>query len=133
MRTKSFTYNGDVTITVRRGTVRDRLAVDALAWELPETKSTAERHAQRSYAKLVIQTVSVEGDLGFVWRSSNASGDDLAAAYEALMDADGALWDAWNVAILQADGSIADPELAEPPKKTDAADGTAKLVITKSA
>jgi hypothetical protein len=65
MRTKQLTYNGDngpVKITVRRGTVGDRLDVDALSWELPDTTSTRERHKQRSFARVVIHS-DVEGDL----------------------------------------------------------------------
>lgn len=114
MRTKSFTYKGDagdVTITVRRGTVGDRLDVDALAWELPDTQSTRERHKQRSFARLVIQS-AVEGDLGFAWPSPDDSSEALTAAFNAWKQADGPLWDAWNLAILQVEGAIADPDLA---------------------
>lgn len=125
MRTKSFTYDngdlGEVKIAVRRGTVRDRLARDAMVWELPKATSTAERHAQLNFATVVIQTVSLEGDLGFAWPTPDASAEELTAAYNALMEVDAALWDNWHAAIMVADGSIADPELSEPPKKTDGA------------
>lgn len=112
MRTKSFTYNG-ATITVRRGTVRDRLAVDALVWELPDTTSLAESHAQRSFGRAVVQTVSVEGELGFSWPNVSATADVLKAGFEALMDADGALWDAWKMALHEVDGELTDPKLVE--------------------
>jgi hypothetical protein len=113
MRTKQLTYNGDngpVKITVRRGTVGDRLDVDALSWELPDTTSTRERHKQRSFARVVIHS-DVEGDLGFPWPTPDASAEDLNVAYSAWKAADGPLWDAWNLALLQVNGEIADPDL----------------------
>lgn len=121
-RTKTFTY-GSATVTVRRATVRDRLAVDALVWSLPDTEQTAERHAQRSYARVVVQTVSVDGDLGFTLPPSNAPDAELIAGYEAMMDADGALWDAFVVALAQVDGAIAAPDLATASPKAKAESG----------
>lgn len=131
MRTKTFEYtsdNGTVKITVRRGTVEDRLDVDPLVWEMPDTDSTRERHKQRSFAKLVIQS-TVEGDLGFAWPTPDSSAEELTAAYQVWKKADGPLWDQWNLSMLQVEGAIADPELVAPPKKTD----TVKPTIVKSA
>ena len=124
MRTRQFTYkgdNGDVTITVRRGTVGDQLDVDALSWELPDTNSTRERHKQRTFAKVVIHS-TVQGDLGFPWPTPDASAEELTAAYTAWKAADGPLWGQWNLAMLQVEGAIADPDLvagnANPKKET---------------
>lgn len=110
-QTQNFTY-GKATVTVRRATVRDRLRVDTLVWKLPDADSIDERHAQRSYARVIVQTEKVDGDLGFALPKPGASEADIIAGYEALMDADGALWDAWNLALAQVDGAIAAPEIA---------------------
>jgi hypothetical protein len=111
IQTQTFTY-GKATVTVRRATVRDRLRVDTLTWKLPDAETTDERHAQRSFARLVVQTEKVDGDLGFPLPKFDAPDAELRAGYEALMDAPGALWDAWVVALARVDDAIAEPEVA---------------------
>jgi len=110
-RTKTFQYN-DATITVRRATIRDRLTIDALQWQLPDTDLVPVRHQQRAYLRAVVQTTSVDGDLGFTLPKPDAPDAALAAGFEAMMDAPGTLWDIWRLTLEQVDGAIADPDLA---------------------
>ena len=112
MLTQKITYNG-ATLTVRRGTVRDRIqsnmVLNALGFDADDN---IEFIAKRFYARVVTQTEVVEGELSFPLPPAGASADDHIKAYEHLMQGDAALYDLLEIALYEVDLPPGDPALA---------------------
>ena len=92
MTAKPITYNG-AKITFRKETIRDHLNLAKLAEKLGEEINEDMAGGAYAFAYLLAQT-EVEGDLGFPLLDTNASSDDLLAAFEGFLEADVELFDA---------------------------------------
>jgi hypothetical protein len=85
---------GGVTVTLARRTNRHALLTERvlLAIEDPQDDGSA-RAYKRLFARMVVQTVDTGGDLPITLPAPTASTEDLKAAYEAFLDADGYIGD----------------------------------------
>ena len=93
----TFTYNG-ATVTLARRTNRHAMLIDRIVVALAdgdEEDDAASLAYKRLFARAVVQTEAVEGELGVALPSATASPADLRAGYEAFMEADGTLGDAY--------------------------------------
>ena len=122
MLTKEIEWNGAV-ITLRRGTVRDRLMLNSVIRKLGgiDTEDMDDFAAKRFFARLITQA-QVEGDLGFALPAVAASDEDLHAAYEQFLDLDGGLYDSLEQGLYEIDRPLNDPDLQPPevvPEKKD--------------
>jgi hypothetical protein len=91
MPENTFEFNG-ATVTVRRETVRDRLAIDVLLHDLDEalgkTQALEEYHQRRQFAHFV-KLSDVQGDIGFDLRGP------VAETFDGWLNADAELYEAW--------------------------------------
>lgn len=123
---------GGARITLARRTNRHALWTDRVDLLLAdESDDAAMRGYKRLFARLVAQVVEVEGDLGFELPSPSEPVETLQAAFDAFLDADGAVGDACFVALQQVNVPLG-PRAFLPPdelgederKKTPSAGGS---------
>src|SRR5688572_22909861 len=109
MRSQTFTEQG-ATITVRAETIEDALDVDMLSYQMGAGTTAKEIYKRTQFLRLV-QTSTVDGDLGFDWPSPDASAEALLAAYEAWKQQPASLIRRWALAIEAVNASPNDPDL----------------------
>ena len=97
----TFTY-GPVTATVERQTVRHSILFSRILGLLPAVEDKAEEIHRDQFARIVTQTVQVDG-LDLAWPALNAPPKDWARAYEAFLRMDGGLMNAWYQALEEVD------------------------------
>lgn len=100
--TYTFAYH-NAQITLARRTNRHALLIDRIMLLLSDVRETPEGRVdssyQRVFAGMLVQTQSVEGDLGFELVSPVALAEDIQAAYRRFLDGDGRLGDAYYEAL----------------------------------
>jgi hypothetical protein len=97
----TFTY-GEVTVTVERKTVRHSITISRVIALLPDTADIPEQIHQHQFARMIAQTTAVSG-LEIALPGSGAGKEAIIAAYEAFLDMDGHLLDAWHTALEDVD------------------------------
>jgi hypothetical protein len=132
-RQHAFTHNG-VTITVHIATGEDELDAEVMEWTLDPTLfddqgnpipkaafSVSEKYKDQMFVKIVTQTDSIEGDIGFTLPPRTADADTLKAARAALLATTGGLLKRWIREIENANRPPGDPiltpEAVAAPKK----------------
>ncbi len=125
MLTSKIKWNG-ATITLRRGTVRDRLMVNSVVGKLGIDLDYIEDFAgKRLFARFIVQA-QADGDFGFAIPAITDNEETLLASFEKFLDLDGELYDELETALYEVDKSLNDPDLlpAEivPEKKDEAAE-----------
>jgi len=98
---KTFKY-GTATITVERQTVRHTILLARIIGALPDTDNRAEEVYQVHFARIMAQTVSVDG-LDVTIPEAGASDEEWRAAYEEFLRMDGRLVDLWISALNDVD------------------------------
>ena len=86
-----FTHN-DATVTFRKGTIRDRMHLNALIEKLNESIDETMHAAAYAYAYLIARA-DVDGDLGIELPDASASIEELTEGFEAFLEADEELYD----------------------------------------
>lgn len=108
--TRAFEWNG-ATITVRRSTIGDRLAIHVISRHLMvDAESEVERYQVAVFAEYV-QRSTVAGDLGFAFPSSTATAKELHAAMAAFLQMDEALYYQWENALTEVNAAPNAPAL----------------------
>jgi hypothetical protein len=102
---RTFTH-GSITVTVRRAKVRERLAVSVVHSKLEEVPFF-ERHF---FARALTQSTVT----GMQWATPADNAATLRAVFDAWMELDGDVWDAWQDALTGVDAPPNDPDLLPP-------------------
>lgn len=116
---KSFRY-GELEMSVRRATTRDRLNTDVILHRLgqhtpPADGDVAEVYARRMFARCLTQTVNPPDWMG----TPSSDTEALWTAYQTWAGQDAELYDVWSSALNQADAAMNESELtpeADPKK-----------------
>ena len=128
MLTKVVELPGGVTVTLRRGKIRDRLLMNSIIGKLgfDGGEDTGDFAGKRLFARLITQS-QIEGNgLGFDLPAIADSEKDLRASFEKFLELDAGLYDVLDEGLFDVDKSLNDPDLlpAEivPEKKDKAAE-----------
>lgn len=93
MTERTFTY-GDLTVTVHRQRIKDRLAVTTIVGRM-STLGLGDAYTQLVFGRCLAQsTVS-----GMPWATSQSSDAELAAVFDAWGELDADVFELWNDAL----------------------------------
>ena len=112
MLTKVVELPGGVTVTLRRGKIRDRLLMNSIIGKLgfDGGEDTGDFAGKRLFARLVTQA-QIDGDLGYTLPAVTDSEDELRASFEKFLDLDALLYDDLEQALFEVDRPLNDPDL----------------------
>lgn len=111
--TRTFVW-GNATITVKRSTVRDRLATDVIASALyADSDTIVDTHSKNVFA-MMVQRSDVVGDLGFAFPTRDASYVAMLEGYSAFIDGgmSDELFVKWTDEFTRVDSTVNAPALA---------------------
>ncbi len=115
--TLTFEYGG-IKVKVERQTVRHSIALARILSALPDIDDPAERFYQILFARIVTQTLSVEG-MTWPFPELGAPNEEWARAYEHFLCMDGRLIDRWFEALSEVDRPPSEREHWPPSKLTE--------------
>ncbi len=116
----TFEVNG-AAVTLARRTNRHALHIDRVLLALGDTgDDAADRGYKRLFAKAVVQTVEVTGALGVDLPQPTAPPSELQTAYDAFLDADGSIGDAFFAALGAVNAPLGPREFLPPSELTEA-------------
>lgn len=110
---RTFTYK-NVTITVRRAKVRDRLNRDIILGKL-QREGVGDPLSRYTFATLVSQSTVV----GMPWIDAVSTPEEITATFEAWLNLDGALYDLWGGEFEIVNLPMNDPDLIPADRLTD--------------
>ena len=111
-------YNG-ATLTAKRGTVRDRIQLGAIARKLDiEDGDDFNSLASITFARFLTRVV-VDGDIGIELPAATDSEEMLRAGLDRFLDADEGLYDAVVEVLNASDEPLGEPETQPDAKKKD--------------
>lgn len=113
MRQTTYTY-GDATITIHAQTIGDQLDMKYLMAMLPDdVKNTRSAAFKLSHFLMFVLSIDqVYGNLGILLPQRNAPDDEIAAAFEAFVNAPPALLETWSKHWERLNAGGNDPDLS---------------------
>ncbi|MBN1965485.1 MAG: hypothetical protein JW910_12620 [Anaerolineae bacterium] len=116
----TFEVNG-ASVTLARRTNRHALHIDRVLLALGDSgDDAADRGYKRLFAKAVVQTVEVDGELGLALPQPTAPADELQAAYKTFLDADGSIGDAFYAGLNAVNAPLGPREFLPPGELSEA-------------
>jgi hypothetical protein len=95
LRTRTFTVH-EATIIVREPAGVDRIDARVIYGKLDyDRTSSRDRNRVQNFAEFVMQTVSLEGDMGYPWASLDSNDDDTQKAFDAWVEWPESLMTEW--------------------------------------
>lgn len=108
-RTLNASANG-VIVTVRERIGRDVWTEQIVSAKLPENEPP---YLRSKFGEFVTRTLTVEGDLGYVWPTLNSTIDETRAAFIAWGEMKPALMIAWGNVLYEVNQAVGDADLAQ--------------------